>query len=164
MPASWATRVFAACLAVSVGMRPVLDTAGYAVVAGVGEAGDVADGDHVGPSADAQVLVGEHAVAQVEAVAVQPLGVGDRADRLDHHVGGKDGAVAEDDAGDVVVAGEAGHARAEGEAHAALLVALQQRPAEQLAERADHGQGQRVDDRHLAGRRERRRWRRPRSR
>src|SRR5207244_2907699 len=58
------------------GDGPVLDAAGHGVVAGVGEAGDVADGDDVGAAAGAQVLVGQDAVGEVEAVAFEPLGVG----------------------------------------------------------------------------------------
>ncbi|GFJ96214.1 hypothetical protein Prum_098560 [Phytohabitans rumicis] len=123
----------------------MLDPAGYAVVAGVREPGDVADRHRVRQSFDAEVAVAEHAVGQVEAVAGEPFGVGLRADGLHHDVAGQRGAVVEDHLAGL----EPVHGPSQVEPHAPALVAAQQGGGQRLAERADHRQRQRVDDGHL---------------
>ncbi|GAA1242690.1 hypothetical protein GCM10009646_33010 [Streptomyces aureus] len=100
-------------------------------------------------AADAQPLVGQDPVGQIQAVAVQPFGVGDRADGLHDHIGRKHRPVGQDDTGHPVLALEARDPRAEGEAHAAFLVAPVQRAGQEFAERAEHRQRLGVDHRHL---------------
>ena len=76
----------------------MLDPAGHATEVPVRVPRKVADGhERCEGRVHLHRTVGEEAVRQIKIVATKPLGVRDRADRLDDDVGRKLGAVAERD-------------------------------------------------------------------
>ena len=90
---------------------------------------------------DAQVPVGQYPVGEIQCIPLEPLGVRNRTDRLEHQVRCQFGAVVQQRPRDPILAAELGDGAPEMEADAALFMVTSHRRAQVLTQGADHRLG-----------------------